>query len=59
MDTARTLYVERTEHTDGRGSNRPDAQHVASRAAGGGGHGASSGVCDESDVILLDVSVEQ
>jgi len=33
--------------------------HTPHRSADGGGHGASSGVSNESDVKLLDVSVEQ
>ena len=52
MNTTRTLCNERTKHANGSGSNQPDAQQqVASRAAGGGGHGASSGVGNESTEV--------
>ena len=52
MSSAQTDRDERTEHAKGSDAGHPDAQRVygqpiASRTAGGGGHGASSGVCNE------------
>ena len=58
MNITRTLCNERAGHADGSGSNQPDAQQVASRAAGGGGHGASSGVGNGSTEMREHETVE-
>ena len=51
MSEMRVLYEERTDHASGNDGSRPDAQRAAGRAAGGGGHGASSGVMHESTEV--------
>ena len=62
MSSAQTDRDERTEHAKGSDAGHPDAQRVygqpiASRTAGGGGHGASSGVCNDLEKIEeIDVS---
>ena len=53
-----TLCKERTEHASGSDGSQPDAQRAAGRAAGGGGHGASSGVMHESTEVREHITVE-
>ena len=52
MNEVQALCEERTDHASGDDGSRPDAQRAAGRATGGGGHGASSGVGNESDAKL-------
>ena len=54
----RTVCEERTEHASGNDGSQPDAQRAAGRAAGGGGHGASSGVMHESTEVREHITVE-
>ena len=52
------MYEERTDHASGDDGSQPDAQRAAGRAAGGGGHGASSGVRHESMEVHEHITVE-
>ena len=58
MSEMRVLYEERTGHASSDDGSRPDAQRAAGRAAGGGGHGASSGVMHESTEVREHITVE-